>query len=129
LTVTKPNRERQWIKAGIEFFNGAPRLSIVACETWIDWSVSDLPAAAVADAHAGRKPVTFTFEKAHSSKPGAYPSMKFYYVDGDTKVVLREISWIFAEDGDVDVAAFVARDEIGTESLTADFSDFNVTWK
>lgn len=38
-------KQRRWIKTGVEFFDGKPNVSTVACDRWADWSLAPLPEA------------------------------------------------------------------------------------
>ncbi|UNI23774.1 hypothetical protein JDV02_009574 [Purpureocillium takamizusanense] len=52
---------RKWIKAGVELFDGAPRLSTVCCDNWADWSVASLPRpAAVSSSSSSSRTATAT---------------------------------------------------------------------
>ncbi|KFA65929.1 hypothetical protein S40285_02367 [Stachybotrys chlorohalonatus IBT 40285] len=128
-TIAKPSAAKpQWIKAGIEFYNDLPRLSVVCCESWADWSVADVGPDAAPKIQAGKQGVTIAFEKVVSKNSGGV-SLWIYYVDGETRTPLREVGWFFAEDGEVDVSAFAARDKKGTEPLVASFWGFDVKWE
>ncbi|KAH7131581.1 hypothetical protein B0J13DRAFT_529562 [Dactylonectria estremocensis] len=131
LTLTNPSSPsaRKWIKAGVEFYNGDARLSVVACDAWADWSVSTPRGAE--DIVAGTKPVTISVVR-ESDEHGS--SLWVYAVDGTDKTPLREICWVLGEYADegwqLEVSALVARPGKETEGkLEAKFSDFDVQWK
>ncbi|KAH7127469.1 hypothetical protein EDB81DRAFT_764644 [Dactylonectria macrodidyma] len=120
---------RKWIKAGVEYYNGTARLSVVACDAWADWSVSTPPGAD--DIVAGTKPVTISVVR-ESDEHGS--SLWVYAVDGDEKTPLREICWVLGDYSDeawqLEVSALVARPGKDTEGkLEAEFSDFDVKWE
>ncbi|KAF7552664.1 hypothetical protein G7Z17_g4182 [Cylindrodendrum hubeiense] len=132
LTLTNtanPSAPRKWIKAGIEYYNGTARLSVVACDTWADWSVAD--AAGGADVVAGTKSVTVSVV---SEGDELGKSLWVYAVDGETKTPLREICWVLGDNGgeglDLEVSALVARPgkDINGE-LEVKFQDFDVQWQ
>lgn len=113
----------------MEFYNSAPRLSTVSCETYADWSVGDRsPDAAAADW------TTIAVEK-RTDHHG--PSLWVFRVlaDGAAKVPLREITWVYG-GGDDEVAAWeltvealAARPDTQVKSeLVVDFRDFEVEW-
>lgn len=132
LTITNPANPaapRKWIKAGIEFYNGSPRLSVVCCDAWADWSVADV--ASGDDIIAGAKSVTINVVR-EADENGS--SWWVYHVDGDKKTPLREICWVLGENGgeglDVEVSALAARPgKVATDELEAKFNDFDVQWE
>lgn len=129
----------KWIKTGIEFYNGSPRLSTVCCDNYADWSVAPLPSPSAENRPVaeGRQPVTVRI-----AKEGDENGIGFwvYYVPqgaGEEKrefVPLREIAWIYGldkpEEWKLEVAAAVARPnkEVKGE-LEAKFWDFKVEWE
>ncbi|KAM6480421.1 hypothetical protein HDV62DRAFT_366331 [Trichoderma sp. SZMC 28011] len=130
LIFTKPSTPtpRKWIKAGVEHFNGQPRLSTVCCDNWADWSVAD--ASSAAEIQAGRKSVTILVERldAHDGS-----CLWVYRVDGEEKVPMREINWPFGDNGgqgwELEIGALIARPaKDTTDSLEAKFQDFQVKW-
>lgn len=135
---------RKWIKAGVEFFDGAPRLSTVCCDNWADWSVASLPTTttatpssadadqALAEIVAGQRPVTITIAKETSSNGSC---LWVHYVDPATgaKTPMREINWPYGEPAgpgwELEVAAAVARPaKSTTDKLEATFTEFDVKW-
>ncbi|GJN72556.1 hypothetical protein PLICBS_006629 [Purpureocillium lilacinum] len=138
---------RKWIKAGVEFFDGAPRLSTVCCDNWADWSVASLPTTtttttttpssadadqALAEIVAGTRPVTITIAKETSSNGSC---LWVHYVDPATgaKTPMREINWPYGEPAgpgwELEVAAAVARPaKSTTDKLEATFTEFDVKW-
>ncbi|KYK56394.1 hypothetical protein DCS_03394 [Drechmeria coniospora] len=136
-TTTEPPAARKWIKAGIEFFDGSPRLSTVCCDAWADWSIAPLPASAcLDDVVKGKESVTICVEKENGTTG---TSMWVYCVDAKnpeaptTKLPMREINWPFGEAAsagwELEVAAAIARpDKAGHDKLEASFSHFDVRW-
>ncbi|KAI9148125.1 hypothetical protein HJFPF1_11948 [Paramyrothecium foliicola] len=133
LILTSPNQPRRWIKAGIEFFNDAPRASVVCCDRFADWSIADLNPAYFPDTDAvtaGSKPVTIHVEKQTSGSGAAL--WVYLLVDGGKKIPLREIAWVYDEPDkwELEVCAAVARPGKDVEGeLEATFQDFNVKWE
>ncbi|KND90127.1 Uncharacterized protein TOPH_05247 [Tolypocladium ophioglossoides CBS 100239] len=121
---------RKWIKAGIELFDGAPRLSTVCCDAWADWSVAPAPCAD--DIRSGRKSVTISVEREDGASG---TSLWIHHVgDGGKKTPMREICWPFGEAAgegwELEVAAAVARPAKDTaDKLEAGFDNFVVKWK
>ncbi|OIW28228.1 hypothetical protein CONLIGDRAFT_644432 [Coniochaeta ligniaria NRRL 30616] len=125
----------KWIKTGVEYYNSAPRLSTVSCETYADWSVGDRsPDGAAAAEGAGDRVWTTVAVEKQTDHHG--PSFwVFRVLEDGTKVPLREITWIYAGgDGevakwDVTVEALAARpDTEVTSDLVVEFKDFEVEW-
>lgn len=136
LTITKPSSPstpRRWIKTGVEFYNGQPRVSTVCCDSYADWSVAPV-ARDLADGIArGDKPVTVRVERAEDENGVGF---WVYYVpeDGSDAVPLREIAWVYAPDGgegwEIEVSAAVARPNKDVKGqLEAKFSKLEVNWE
>ncbi|EHK24257.1 uncharacterized protein TRIVIDRAFT_31329 [Trichoderma virens Gv29-8] len=128
LVFTKPSLPRKWIKAGVELFNGQPRLSTVCCDNWADWSVANANSAE--EIQAGRKAVTILVERldAHDGS-----CLWVYRVDGEEKIPMREICWPYGDNGgqgwELEIGALVARPtKDTTDDLEAKFQDFQVKW-
>lgn len=115
----------KWIKTGIELYQGLPRLSTVACDSWADWSVG--PVAGAEEIAVGQKSVS-VLVRSEGDENGQ--SWWVYHVDGETETPLREICWIGApHDGwTVEVAALVARPAKEGGQLEAQFDGFEVEW-
>jgi len=112
----------KWIKTGVEFYNGVPKVGTVACDTWADWSLAPVQ---------GKEDwVTFSVE-ASGDELGH--SIWVYQVVGEEKVPIREVCWVFGNElveWDVNVAAYAARPAKGTkEELAVQFKGFTVEWK
>ncbi|KAH6633616.1 hypothetical protein C7974DRAFT_310315 [Boeremia exigua] len=107
----------KWVKTGIEWYEGRPWVSTVACDAWADWSVVPLDTntstntSSTADAET-RPSATIEVER-HADPLGS--SLWVYRVlttsTGETRVPLREINWVFAatEGWRVGVGGLVAR--------------------
>lgn len=124
LTMTHPDAERKWIKTGVEFFNGQPRLSTVCTDNWSDWSVA--PAPSPDDVQHGKKSITIEVKKT-PNVDGSFPSVWVYAIDGDKRTELREIAWVYAQEGgkdwDLEIAAMAARpNKEAQDSFHAQFS-------
>lgn len=117
---------KKWIKTGLEFYNGVPQLSTVACDRFADWSIT--PLAAIGST---TEPISLLVER-DESEHGVSIWVFYLPPGGGKKVDLREICWFYAEeDGewDLEVAAFAARPAEETrEELKVDFSGLDVTW-
>jgi regulation of enolase protein 1 (concanavalin A-like superfamily) len=101
------NPPSKWIKTGIEFYNGKPMLSTVACDNWADWSIGPLP---VATGLSGADIWTTILIEKEEDENGL--SLRVYHVNGDEKTALREITWVYGLDTeawDVEVWAMAAR--------------------
>lgn len=71
--------DSQWIKAGVEFFDGEPRLGVVGTDRFSDWSL-----APMAEGSAGK--ARFLAERQGGT-------VWVYVVVGGKKVPLREVKW------------------------------------
>ncbi|KAK4044153.1 hypothetical protein C8A01DRAFT_12443 [Parachaetomium inaequale] len=127
----------QWIKSGVEFYNGLPRLSTVACERWADWSVADLDSSPSSSSKGGKGVETgWTTILVEKDRDGNGTSLWVYRVVEETgeKVPLREICWVFADRGEeedwvVEVHAMAARPEKAVEGgLEVEFRGLDVKW-
>ncbi|KAK0636996.1 hypothetical protein B0T17DRAFT_482064 [Bombardia bombarda] len=134
----------KWIKTGIEFYNGQPMLSTVACDRWADWSVTPLTTAP-SKQHDTRTDETETETETDAKKTWTTlliqkegdengVSLWVYHVlaNGD-KVPLREITWVYgdADPGqwDLEVLAMAARPaKTTTSSLKVEVKDMEVKW-
>ncbi|KAF2452783.1 hypothetical protein BDY21DRAFT_328562 [Lineolata rhizophorae] len=103
---------QKWIKAGVEFYEGAPRLSVVACDGWADWSVAPLPDA-VASASA---PVAATVELRREVGSSGVSLWVVALEKGAgagevRRRPLREICWVYGigEEWEVRVGVYGAR--------------------
>ena len=80
---------RRWVKTGIEFFEGTPNTSTVACDRWADWSLAPLP-----ETSSGKA----TIEISREVKDGQKTSTLWVHVVdpvSGNKRPLREIAWVF----------------------------------
>ncbi|KAF4122252.1 uncharacterized protein GMORB2_7244 [Geosmithia morbida] len=126
LTITNPvTGARKWIKAGVEFFDDQPRLSIVCCDNWSDWSVAPLDGRVSGAVKLGEKAVTVRLQRNGET-------VWVYYIDDEgRRVPLREIAWVYGDSGgegwEVEVGAVVARPNKDVKGeLEATFHSLNV---
>lgn len=82
----------QWIKAGIEFNDGLPQLSVVECETWADWSLGLLPTGAIDE--------TKKIARYRIKLERAGTALKLFAVDGQEKRLIRKLQWTFLEENE-----------------------------
>lgn len=122
------NKDKYWIKTGVEFYDSAPRVSTVACKDWADWSIAPLTGP------GGDKVEARIVVQRVVDHHG--PSLWVYREEGGRKEPLREVCWVcgLEEEGagsgwEVEVAAYAARpDEKGEGELEARFRDVKVEW-
>ncbi|KAI0483971.1 hypothetical protein GGR56DRAFT_611716 [Xylariaceae sp. FL0804] len=109
----------RWIKAGIEYFEGAPALGVVGTDRYSDWSLSPM---APGEQHA-------TFEAV---KDGS--TLWVYALKDGKRQPLREVKWAFVDfedgQGEMQVGVYAAKptpDE-GESKATIDvtFSGFEL---
>ncbi|KAF2670687.1 hypothetical protein BT63DRAFT_424626 [Microthyrium microscopicum] len=125
LTTAPPAK---WIKTGIEFYNGKPMLSTVACDAWADWSVT--PRTMGAGASATATWTTLSIEKEQDENG---VSLWVYHIDDlGEKIPLREITWVFGHDPDrwnIEVLAMAARPEKSAiDILEVSIKDMAIEW-
>lgn len=129
--MTRKGREPKWIKTGIEFYEGSPRLSTVCTDNWSDWSVA--PAPSPQDIQSGKKSVTIQVEKEVGDDGSLYLWVN-YLDELEKKTQLRQIGWVFGEDGgkgwEMNLAAVAARPEKNAhDNFHSRFSAVNVNGK
>ncbi|KAG9254431.1 uncharacterized protein F5Z01DRAFT_750322 [Emericellopsis atlantica] len=117
----------KWIKTGIEYFDGEPRISVVCCDNYSDWSVASLPASISDAVTKGEQEITIRLEVKETT-------VWIYRVGEDGKdVPLREIAWLFADGGKgwtAEIGACVARPaEEPKDEFEATFTKLDVQWK
>ncbi|KAK4651972.1 hypothetical protein QC762_607220 [Podospora pseudocomata] len=130
LTFSSPSSPslKKWIKAGIEYYNSSPRLSVVSCDNWADWSVSAL----TPDPDTSTPWTTISIQKEGDDNG---VSLWVYQVLSDgTKVPVREICWVYGladlESWTVKVEAMAARPAKGElGELVAEVKEMDVKWK
>ncbi|KAL9106193.1 MAG: hypothetical protein Q9227_008726, partial [Pyrenula ochraceoflavens] len=119
---------QRWIKAGVEFYNGSPMLSTVACQDWADWSVTP---------HHSRTATpkdTWTTILVQREADENGISLWFYLVlDNGDKVPLREVTWVFGdepESWELEVLAMAARPATGEGlgHLEVEMKNMDVQW-
>lgn len=107
----------RWIKAGIEFFSGAPALGVVGTDRYSDWSLAE-----------GAEEATFEAVREGTS----------LWVSAECKgrrLPLREVKWAFVdveEGGEMWVGVYAAKptpeegDEEGRVGIDVSFRDLQV---
>ena len=118
---TPASPPEQWIKTGVELYEGSPQLSTVATDRWADWSIGPLdPAPGSSDG--------VTVEIVREGNENGKSAWVYRRLpatgggdDGTKRVPLREICWIFADERDgapggpdewiLEVSPLVARPE------------------
>ncbi|KAK3687559.1 hypothetical protein B0T22DRAFT_131867 [Podospora appendiculata] len=123
-----PNK---WIKTGVEFYNGQPMLSTVACDRWADWSVAPLTTFAA----AAETWTTILIEKeVNENETNERGSSLWVYqvLDSGERVALREICWVYGDDDiqwELEVLAMAARPaKKATTGLEVRVRDMEVEW-
>lgn len=97
LVLRGANGTQKWVKAGIELTNDKPHLGVVVKDRWADWSLLPVPSGGGAA----------TIEMVHE----ADDSLWIYLVQGVQKSPIREVTWVFQEEGvqDIWVGVYAAR--------------------
>ena len=82
-----PGSLSKWVKTGVEFYDGRPHISTVACDRWADWSL--LPTVGTA--------ATVELEReVVDGKPTS--TLWVYALEGVERRPVREITWVFDSD-------------------------------
>jgi len=97
---TESGEKQRWVKTGIEFYNERANLSTVAACEWADWSLLPLSSNSVT-IEVQREPV----DKA----AGKGSSLWVYMLDGETRTAVREVTWAFEFEGEMQVGLYAAR--------------------
>lgn len=123
----------KWIKTGVEYYNGNPMLSTVACDAWADWSVTPLLRGPGAGADGKEWTTVAVVREGDAKGMSLWVYQLVPGADGaETKVPLREICWVFGdpdEEWEVAVEAMAARPkESASEALHVEFARFEVSW-
>lgn len=110
IIINKADGSRKWLKAGIEYVENAPHISVVATDGWSDWSLRPMPSEGGTGA---------TIEMARE-KDG---SLWVYLLEGVRRSPLREVTWFFEGDGKEDcwVGVYAAKPG-GSADLEVGFS-------
>ena len=124
ITFPQDNAPISWIKAGIEYTDGAPYLGVVATEKLSDWSLSPVSNPSV--------PNFATFEIARDGTDAWV-----YVVEGNSRRPLRQITWAFNENPAefMHVGIYAAKPTREAESghefdkLAVTFKSFAITTK
>ena len=109
LPPKKSSSQKRWVKCGIEFYDGVPRMSVVAADKWADWSLLPLSGP---DEAAGRMTVEVERQQEKDGRWGSV--LKIYLVEGErgSRMPIREITWVFHdldETEDMWVGVFAAK--------------------
>ncbi|KAH7324849.1 hypothetical protein B0I35DRAFT_170990 [Stachybotrys elegans] len=117
----------KWIKSGIEFYQGVPRMGTVGTDTWSDWSIAPVATESGSASSKGVSWTTVLVEK-HVDELG--DSLWVYQVNGEERLPLREINWPFGygDEWELKVEAYAAKPGSGAP-LEVEFKDFAVQWK
>jgi regulation of enolase protein 1 (concanavalin A-like superfamily) len=97
LVLRHADGTQKWVKAGIELTHGKPHLGVVAKDRWADWSLLPVP--------SGGRAATIEMVRE------ADDSLWIYLVEGVQKSPIREVTWIFQEEGveEIWVGVYAAR--------------------
>ena len=92
---------KQWVKTGIEFFEGQARVSTVACDRWSDWSLVSLS--------EGEASATIELEREVTPDGSKTSTLWVYVRRGEVRQPLREVAWMWEADvtGGADKEAWI----------------------
>lgn len=102
---------RKWIKSGIEYTNNKAFIGIVGKDRWPDWSLArEIANGAEATIEMVREEI----------------GLGVYLVDGNTRQLLRELTWVFDGDGTEEccVGVYGAKPQDTGIPLVVHFRDF-----
>ncbi|KAL8863689.1 MAG: hypothetical protein Q9178_000372 [Gyalolechia marmorata] len=102
-------KKQKWIKTGIEYYNGTPHISAVACDRWADWSLLPLPPAS-----SSTDEVKIRMEREVMAAKGGEKSSTMWIRYWDSTrgewMPIREIAWGFErDDGIVQLGVYAAK--------------------
>ncbi len=112
LVMNSESNHKQWVKTGVEYLNGQPRVSTVATDRWSDWSLRPMPAG---DDSA------VTIEMV-SENDG---SLWVYLLEGGMRSPMREVTWWADVDKNADcwIGVYAARPAKEQEYLWVRFDE------
>ncbi|KKY15877.1 hypothetical protein UCRPC4_g06063 [Phaeomoniella chlamydospora] len=126
----------KFIKAGIEFYENRPQLSVVAVDRWADWSLFGVPPSllnAAAEQGSTSPITTIELEREKEADGTLGSSLWVYLLEGNVRKPLREVTWIFHEldqERECWVGAFAAKPTADSDDpsrgLTVAFENFEV---
>jgi regulation of enolase protein 1 (concanavalin A-like superfamily) len=124
-SASKKEGHPRWVKAGIEVKDGASHISVVARETWADWSLTPTRSAE----HGGGPSKNVTMAKIEFEKSGN--SLKINVHEGLTRRMVRQVQWVFdGVEEDIWIGVYAARPdplkEANGKDLEVQFSDFDI---
>jgi regulation of enolase protein 1 (concanavalin A-like superfamily) len=125
-SASKKAGHPRWVKAGIEVKDGAANISVVARETWADWSLTPTRS----DHHGGGQAENISMATIEFEKSGN--SLKVNVHEGLTRRMVRQVQWVFdGAEEDIWVGVYSARPdplkEADGKELEVHFSNFEIT--
>lgn len=128
-TTASGHTPPKWVKAGIEFYNGHMRGSVVVRDRWADWSLFEVPQAAFKSSDTdGIQTVSITLEADRLDDALAI----WLVVPGSDRMPVRKILWWFLKNERQDnswVGVYGARPDPNDETkenLEVRFDGFEV---
>lgn len=109
LVLNCADGKQKWVKTGIELTHGKPHVSTVTKDRWADWSLLPVP--------SGGRAATMEMVKEQDN------SLWIYLIEGVQKSPIREVTWVFEEEGVQDcwVGVYVAKPSSEGEELAVNF--------
>jgi regulation of enolase protein 1 (concanavalin A-like superfamily) len=118
----------RWVKAGIEFYEGKPCVSVVFADKWADWSLSPVPAGAVGEAAHGTK-LEVKMERVHEEDSKSLLRISVKGPEGKWTPI-REVTWFFEGEKEDEVAwcgVYTAKPTVGDDKeLNVQFEGLEV---
>jgi regulation of enolase protein 1 (concanavalin A-like superfamily) len=94
----------QWVKTGIEWYQGKAFVSTVCCDKFADWSLSSSGIKTTTStppnsSSSAGKETSVTLEIEKDPKGGA---LWIYVVDGKERLPVREVTWVLDVDAETE---------------------------
>ncbi|KAL4980835.1 hypothetical protein BDW66DRAFT_16 [Aspergillus desertorum] len=114
IVLNRNNGDRKWVKTGIEFTHDKPHLSTVSKDRWADWSLLPVP--------SGGTGATLEVVREPNN------SLWIYLLQGVQRSPIREVTWVFAEEGvsDAWIGVYAARPSSAGGSLVVNFASLMI---
>jgi regulation of enolase protein 1 (concanavalin A-like superfamily) len=118
--------QKRWVKAGIEFYQGRPFMSVVAADEWADWSLVPL-----SEDNARDGQVTVEIERDREEDGNLGSVLRLLVVEeSGKKTPIREVTWAFhgvEEEEEMWVGLFAAKPTTSeVKELVVSFEGFEI---
>ena len=94
--------QRKWVKTGIEFYDGVPKISTVVCDRWADWNLFPLSN----NGEDGRS-VKVEMEREVVNGKGTSTLWVFVYGKDGVRMPVREVTWVFEGANEKEIECWI----------------------